>query len=409
MKIKKISFEYEYKKLGDLKVGDEVLGPDGEKFPILEIHKNGVKDIYRITLDDGRYFDTSETHLSTVHFRNSHVRPGKKVYDTVSTKYIKDHLEKYIFEIPTDETFSWKELDYPQFIEMLPLHEYEPIDEEFIIPDTLKDPKKVYIKKVEKLEKQEECWCLALGYPWGLYVTEKGIITHNSLLTNLCMSYEIVLFGLMREPFRVLGHSAMTSYCVALCSYSLGKAWDLLGTPFEQFIEQSPAFEKVPRRDDVVNSTKLDPGCTKIYYSTAGRGSARMLFRNNLQLKMMSTEGHLLGNAQPMYSKIMKADGTYYEMKDVKIGDKIKSPTEGETEVIGIFPQGERDIFEIELDDGRKVRSSDNHLWKVAVDKNKKGEWNWQVVNTLQLIEWLKKGKDIEIYDESNAPEVKLG
>ena len=212
MKIKKISFEYEYKKLGDLKAGDEVLGPDGEKFPILEIHKNGVKDIYRITLDDGRYFDTSETHLSTVHFRNSHVRPGKKVYDTVSTKYIKDHLEKYIFEIPTDETFSWKELDYPQFIEMLPLHEYEPIDEEFIIPDTLKDPKKVYIKKVEKLEKQEECWCLALGYPWGLYVTEKGIITHNSLLTNLCMSYIITLFGLMREPHKMLGHSAMTSY-----------------------------------------------------------------------------------------------------------------------------------------------------------------------------------------------------
>lgn len=230
----------------------------------------------------------------------------------------------------------------------------------------------------------------------------------KSLLTNLCMSYEIVLFGLMREPFRVLGHSAMTSYCVALCSYSLGKAWDLLGTPFEQFIEQSPAFEKVPRRDDVVNSTKLDPGCTKIYYSTAGRGSARMLFRNNLQLKMMSTEGHLLGNAQPMYSKIMKADGTYYEMKDVQLGDKIKSPTEGETEVVGIFPQGKRDIFEIELDDGRKVRSSDNHLWKVAIDKNEKGEWNWQVVNTLQLIDWLKEGREIEIYDESNAEEVKL-
>ena len=30
------------------------------------------------------------------------------------------------------------------------------------------------------------------------------------------------------------------------------------------------------------------------------------------------------------------------------------------------------------------------------------------VVNTLQLIDWLKEGKDIEIYDESNAPEVKL-
>lgn len=196
--------------------------------------------------------------------------------------------------------------------------------------------------------------------------------------------------------------------CICMASYSLGKVWDLLGTPFEQFIEQSPMFEKVGHRDDVVNADKIDPDCTKILYSTAGRGSARMIFRNNLQLKMMSTEGHLLGNAQPMYSKIMRSDGSYYEMKDVKVGDKIKSPTEGETEVVGIFPQGKRDIFEIELDDGRRVRSSDNHLWKVAIDKNEKGEWNWQVVNTLQLIEWLKDGRDIEIYDESNAPEVKI-
>ena len=118
----------------------------------------------------------------------------------------------------------------------------------------------------------------------------------KSLLSNLCVSYDMVHFCLMREPYRLLGHSAMTSYCVALASYSLGKVWDLLGTPFEQFIEQSPVFEKVGRRDDVVNADKLDPTCSKILYSTAGRGSARMIFRNNLQLKMMSTEGHLLGN-----------------------------------------------------------------------------------------------------------------
>ena len=204
------------------------------------------------------------------------------------------------------------------------------------------------------------------------------------------------------------GKDVVSENCVCLCSYSLGKAWDLLGTPFEQFIEQSPFFEKVPRRDDVTHANQDDPNCTKVYYSTAGRGSARMIFRNNLQLKMMSTEGHLLGNAQPMYSKIMKTDGSYYEMKDVKVGDKIASPTEGETEVIGIFPQGERDIYEIELEDGRKVRSSDNHLWKVAIDKNEKGDWNWQVVNTLQLIDWLKQGIDIEIYDESNTKEVSL-
>lgn len=235
--------------------------------------------------------------------------------------------------------------------------------------------------KSYKFIAKEQHKCIIVSDPSHLYKTSADIVTHNS---------------------------AMTSYCVCLCSYSLGKAWDLLGVPFEQFIEQSPFFEKVPRRDDVVHSNEIDPNCSKIYYSTAGRGSARMLFRNNLQLKMMSTEGHLLGNAQPLYSRIMKPDGTYTTMGEIKLGDRIKSPTEGETEVIGIFPQGKRDIFEIELEDGRKVRSSDNHLWKVAIDKDKTGNWNWQVVSTLQLIDWLKEGKEIEIYDESNAPEVKL-
>ena len=118
----------------------------------------------------------------------------------------------------------------------------------------------------------------------------------KSLLSNLIVAYTILQFCFMREPYKVLGHSAMTSYCIALAAYSLNKVWDLLGTPLEQFIEQSPIFEKVPHREDVVNADKLDPACNKIIYSTAGRGSARMLFRNNLQLKMMSTEGHLLGN-----------------------------------------------------------------------------------------------------------------
>lgn len=210
MKINKIDFSYTYRKMGDLKVGDLVLGPDGEKHKILEIHEMGIQDVYRITLSDGRYFESMSSHHSLVHFRNSHIRQNKKVYDNVTTQYIKDHLNKYLFEIPTDETFSWNEFDYPQFIEMLPIHEYDPIDEKYIIPDLNKNYKKVYIEKIEKIEERKECKCISLDYPWGLYLIEKGIITHNSLLTNLCMSYILTLFCLMRDPYRLLGHSQPT-------------------------------------------------------------------------------------------------------------------------------------------------------------------------------------------------------
>ena len=296
MKIKKVSYTYKYKTIGDFKIGDEVVTEEGDRSHVLNILETGKRDVYKLTLSNGKSFETSESHVTTVLFRYSPERPNKKVYDTLTTKYIKDHLDQYLFEIPTDETYRYADMDYIQHIEALPVHEYEPVDDEFLIPIKEKDPNKIYIEKIEKLEDQKTCRCLQLSDPMGWYLTEDGIFTHNSLLTNLCMSYIITLFGLMREPHKILGHSAMTSYCVSLCSATLNKAWDLLGVPFEQFIEQSPFFEKVGRHDDIVNINKEDQECKKCYYTTAARGSAKMVFRNNLQLKMMSTEGALLGN-----------------------------------------------------------------------------------------------------------------
>lgn len=52
------------------------------------------------------------------------------------------------------------------------------------------------------------------------------------------------------------------------------------------------------------------------------------------------------------------------------------------------------------------MRISSFLMFFQLVDEN--NNWNWQVVTTLRLIIWLKDGKDIEIYDESNASEVVL-
>lgn len=69
------------------------------------------------------------------------------------------------------------------------------------------------------------------------------------------------------------------------------------------------------------------------------------------------------GKAQPMYSKILTPNGFVY-MKDLKIGTKVIAGNGEIANVIGIYPQGERKIYEITLDDGSKCRCSDNHLWK---------------------------------------------
>ena len=77
------------------------------------------------------------------------------------------------------------------------------------------------------------------------------------------------------------------------------------------------------------------------------------------------------GKAQPMYSKVLTPNGFVY-MQDLKIGTEVIAGNGERANVIGVFPQGERCIYEITLDDGSKCRCSDNHWWKIRTKyKNK--------------------------------------
>ena len=70
------------------------------------------------------------------------------------------------------------------------------------------------------------------------------------------------------------------------------------------------------------------------------------------------------GKSQPLYSKVLTPNG-FVNMGDVKVGTKVIAGNGEVANVIGVYPQGKRDIYEITLDDGSKCRCSDNHLWRV--------------------------------------------
>lgn len=74
------------------------------------------------------------------------------------------------------------------------------------------------------------------------------------------------------------------------------------------------------------------------------------------------------GKAQPLYSKVLTPQG-FIPMGDVKVGNKVIAGNGEIANVIGVYPQGEKDIYEITLDDGSKCRCSDEHLWTVQ-DRN---------------------------------------
>jgi phosphate starvation-inducible protein PhoH and related proteins len=69
------------------------------------------------------------------------------------------------------------------------------------------------------------------------------------------------------------------------------------------------------------------------------------------------------GRAQPLYSKLLTPRG-WITMSEVKIGDEVISLDGKPTKVIGVFPQGEKEIYRVHLSDGSFTDCCGDHLWK---------------------------------------------
>ena len=63
---------------------------------------------------------------------------------------------------------------------------------------------------------------------------------------------------------------------------------------------------------------------------------------------------------------VEKNSGNFVPISELKIGDFIKAPKKEDSEfvkVTNILPNGEKDVFEIELENGKKIKSTLEHLF----------------------------------------------
>ena len=69
------------------------------------------------------------------------------------------------------------------------------------------------------------------------------------------------------------------------------------------------------------------------------------------------------GFEQPNSEIVMTPDGPT-TMGELKVGSEVLTPT-GKAKILEYYPQGIKDVYEITLQDGRKVKAGLNHLWKI--------------------------------------------
>jgi predicted ribonuclease YlaK len=85
----------------------------------------------------------------------------------------------------------------------------------------------------------------------------------------------------------------------------------------------------------------------------------------NDDIKLLSVQGQAgFGKAQPLDSKVLTPNG-WIRMGDIKIGDVVSTPDSTTASVVGVYPQGEIDIYQVTFNDGTKTECCGDHLWKV--------------------------------------------
>ncbi|HKS24683.1 MAG TPA: replicative DNA helicase [Thermoanaerobaculia bacterium] len=93
-----------------------------------------------------------------------------------------------------------------------------------------------------------------------------------------------------------------------------------------------------------------------------------------------------MGKAQPLDAKVLTKRG-FVCMGSLKTGDELASVDGAPSHVIGIFPQGERQLYRVELSDGRSAECCAEHLWRVYF----RGWREPRVVSTARLMEMLQR------------------
>lgn len=145
-------------------------------------------------------------------------------------------------------------------------------------------------------------------------------------------------------------------------------------------------------KDCVLDFDKIEKNLGNIQYDEGQKNAISIASLDTTGI-MILTGGPGTGKAQPLYSKVLTPNG-FVPMGEIKLGDKVISGSGNISTVLGIYPQGEKDIYELTFNDGSTCRCSDEHLWTVQTRKDRlscsHGKFRGQRERTIELKEMLK-------------------
>jgi phosphate starvation-inducible protein PhoH and related proteins len=95
------------------------------------------------------------------------------------------------------------------------------------------------------------------------------------------------------------------------------------------------------------------------------------------------------GRAQPLDSRVLTPFG-WREIGSLEVGDAVIGSDGKPTQVLGIYPQGQKEVFHLTMTDGSSTRACAEHLWQVQTPSDKRYGKN-RIVQTSDMMGNLKQ------------------
>jgi phosphate starvation-inducible PhoH-like protein len=101
---------------------------------------------------------------------------------------------------------------------------------------------------------------------------------------------------------------------------------------------------------------------------------------------------YMRGRAQPYSSQVLTPDG-FRDFGSLQVGDLVVGSDGLPTPVIGIYPQGRKEVYRVTTQDGASTLACGEHLWTVRTPEDKRRRGNRsRVLETREMIGKLRRG-----------------
>ena len=171
-----------WKQMGDIHVGDIVVGKNNDNGTVVQIFPQGVKDYYRVNFDDGTSVECCKEHLWEVVKLEDRLR-GNCNHKVIQLSDIVDSDEVYTVDLCGDlsKSVTAFDLDELDFLRLSGKHASYNFSDLFILGREYK-----IIINIEYIGKTK-CQCILLDNKSHTYITDGYTVTHNTWVTTKMM------------------------------------------------------------------------------------------------------------------------------------------------------------------------------------------------------------------------------